>query len=110
MASDLVKNIGSSTFDAEVLKSPVPVVVDLWAPWCGPCRMIAPFLEEVAKKLEGKIKIVKVNIDEADGSPVAQQYGVTSIPTILFFKNGAKADQFTGAVPKEIQSRIDALL
>ncbi|MES2310224.1 MAG: thioredoxin [Verrucomicrobiota bacterium] len=108
MASEMVVNVSSSTFDAEVLKSTVPVVVDFWAPWCGPCRMIAPFLDDVSKKLDGKVKIAKVNVDEE--SALAAQYGVSSIPMILFFKNGEKQDQFIGAVPKEIQNRIDAML
>jgi thioredoxin 1 len=108
MASEMVVNVSSASFDAEVLKSTVPVVVDFWAPWCGPCRMIAPFLDDVAKKMDGKVKIAKVNVDEE--SALAAQYGVSSIPMILFFKGGEKKDQFIGAVPKEIQNRIDAMM
>lgn len=108
MASQYVVDVSAASFEAEVLKSTVPVVVDFWAPWCGPCRMIAPFLDEVSKKQEGKIKIAKVNVDEEPA--LATQYGVSSIPMILFFKGGEKKDQFIGAVPKEIQNRIDAML
>lgn len=108
MASEFVVDVNTASFDAEVLKSSVPVVVDFWAPWCGPCRMIAPFLEETSKKLGGKIKVAKINVDEEPA--LASQYGVSSIPMILFFKNGEKKDHFIGAVPKEIHNRIDAIL
>jgi thioredoxin 1 len=98
MASEHVKEFGDNNFDAEVLASDVPVLVDFWAPWCAPCRMIAPAVEEVAKQYAGKAKVGKVNIDEHQG--VAQRYQVMSIPTLLVFKNGQPVQQVVGAVPK----------
>ena len=79
------------------------VLVDFWAPWCGPCRMVAPVVEEVAQQYEGKVKVVKVNTDE--NTQVASQYGIRSIPTLMIFKGGAKVDMVVGAVPKTTLSR-----
>ena len=94
-----VSKVSDSNFEAEVLKSTQPVVVDFWAEWCGPCRMIAPALEEIAGTLNGKVKIVKLNVDE---SPVtAQKYGIMSIPTLMVFKNGEPASRQVGAAPKQ---------
>jgi len=90
--------VNDTTFEAEVLKSPVPVLVDFWAPWCGPCRMIAPLIDELATEYEGKLKAVKLNTDESPG--VATEYGIRSIPTCMIFKNGQKVDTVIGAVPK----------
>ncbi|MEJ2124729.1 MAG: thioredoxin [Alphaproteobacteria bacterium] len=90
--------VSDSTFEAEVLKSSQPVVVDFWAEWCGPCRMIAPALEELSQELEGTVKIVKLNIDE--NPHIAAQYGVRGIPTLLLFKGGQVAAQRVGAQPK----------
>lgn len=85
-------------FEAEVLKSDVPVLVDFWAPWCGPCRMIAPLIDELASDYGGKLKAVKLNTDESPG--IATEYGIRSIPTVMIFKGGQKLDTVIGAVPK----------
>lgn len=92
-------NITDAQFESEVLKSDIPVIVDFWAPWCGPCRIIAPRLDEIGKEYDGKVKIVKLNVDEE--RQWAGKFGVMSIPTILLFKNGEVAGQIIGAVPKE---------
>ena len=87
-----------TSFEQEVLKSDKPVLVDFWAEWCGPCRMIGPSLEEISKEMDGKLKVVKVNIDENPKTPT--QYDVRSIPTLLMFKDGKVVGQIVGAVPK----------
>ena len=87
-----------ASFEQEVLKSDTPVLVDFWAEWCGPCRMIGPSLEEISKELDGKLKIVKINIDENPMAPT--RYGVRSIPTLLLFKNGQVAATKIGQLPK----------
>lgn len=92
-----------STFKADVIDSATPVVVDFWAEWCGPCRMIAPALDEISKELEGKVKIVKLNVDENPG--VAGQLGIRSIPTLMVFKNGQVAAQKVGAASKSDLSK-----
>ena len=90
--------VDNSSFKADVLDSAEPVVVDFWAEWCGPCKMIGPSLEEIATEMDGKIKVAKLNIDE--NPELAAQYGVRSIPTLMLFKNGEVADMKVGAAPK----------
>ncbi|MDG2455242.1 MAG: thioredoxin [Bacteroidia bacterium] len=98
-----------SNFEQEVLNSDTPVLVDFWAEWCGPCRMIGPLIEELASEYEGKAKIGKMNIDNNPGIPM--KYGVRSIPTLLVFKNGEVVDKIVGAVPKTtIAGKIDGQL
>jgi thioredoxin 1 len=99
MANEHVLVLGDENFQGEVLNSTVPVLVDFWAPWCAPCRMIAPAVEELAKKYAGQVKVGKLNIDEHQAVPM--QYNVMSIPTILVFKDGKPVDQIVGAVPKQ---------
>ena len=94
-----VGKVSDSTFEAEVLKATSPVVVDFWAEWCGPCRMIAPALEEIAGTLNGEVKIVKLNVDE--NPRTAAKYGIQSIPTLMIFKNGQMASRQIGAAPKQ---------
>jgi thioredoxin 1 len=94
---------------ADIIGGTMPVVVDFWATWCGPCRMLSPKVDEVAQEYEGKAEIIKCNVDDCD--EIASKYGIRSIPTLLFFKNGEVVDRLVGAVPKEeITSKIDAIL
>lgn len=88
-----------ASFEAEVLSAATPVLVDFWAPWCGPCRMMAPTIEQLAKELDGKVKVAKMNVDE--NNKFAQQFGIMSIPTFLIFKGGKVVEQMVGVVEKE---------
>ena len=101
-------NISDSNFET-VLGEGMPVMVDFWAPWCGPCRRVSPIVEELAAEYEGKVKICKCNVDENDGVPM--KYSIRNIPTLLFFKNGELVDRLVGAVPKqEIEDKLKSLL
>ena len=101
--------ITDSSFEQDVLKSDVPVLVDFWAPWCGPCKIVAPVVEEIAGEYDGKIKVGKVNTDE--NQQIAAKYGIMSIPTLMIFKNGEPAERLVGAQPKQaITEKIDSAL
>jgi thioredoxin 1 len=105
----MVIDVSDQTFENEVIKSALPVLLDLWAPWCGPCRMVAPVIESLAGKYNGKIKFCRLNVDE--NPQTAVKYRIMSIPTLMFFKGGQVADTVIGAVPERIlQPKIDALL
>ena len=107
MASEI--EFTDANFDQEVLKSSQPVLVDFWAPWCGPCRMIAPIVAEISTEYAGKLKVGKLNTD--DNQSVAARYGVMSIPTVMIFKNGEMVARIVGAQPKQaLTGKIDAVL
>lgn len=93
-----VQDVSDATFDAEVLQSSTPVLIDFWAPWCGPCRAIAPVVEELASEYAGKLKVVKMNVDDNQQTP--SRYGVRGIPNLILFKGGKVHEQIVGAVPK----------
>lgn len=109
MASDKVLTLTASNWEAEVEKSGAPVLVDFWAVWCGPCRMIAPIVDEIANDYEGRLKVGKLNVDE--NNELAAKYGVMSIPTLLVFKNGQPVDRIVGFQPKkELAAKIERAL
>jgi thioredoxin 1 len=109
MASDLIKHITDATFDADVLKSDKPVVVDFWAEWCGPCKMIAPILDDVAGTYQGKLQITKMNVDENRDIPA--KFGIRGIPTLMVFKDGQLAATKVGAMSKaQLTAFIDQQL
>jgi thioredoxin 1 len=93
-----VTQVSDASFDGDILKSDVPVLVDFWAPWCGPCRSVAPIVEDLANQYAGKLKVAKINVDES--TDVATRYQITSIPTFILFKNGQVADRALGALPR----------
>ena len=96
--SESIKHISDASFDQEVLKADLPVLIDFWAPWCGPCKAISPIVEELAGQYEGKLKVVKMNVDDNPQTP--SRYGVRGIPNLIIFKGGEVSDQIVGAVPK----------
>lgn len=101
--------VNDSNFEEVVLKSEQPVLVDFWAEWCGPCKMMLPIIEEISKEYEGKLTVAKVDVDSSQGT--AAKFGIRNIPTILFFKGGAVVDKQVGAVPKNsLVAKIDKLL
>ena len=107
--SDAVVSVTNDTFDEVVIKSEGVVMVDFWATWCGPCKIVAPVVEELAKEYEGKATFAKVNTDE--NSDIAGKYNIRGIPTLMFFKDGKVLDQIVGAVPKaQLKSKIDSFL
>jgi len=93
-----LNEVNDANFEDEVLKSEIPTLIDFWAPWCGPCRIIGPIVEEIAAEYAGKVKVVKMNVDENQSTPA--KYGIRGIPTVILFKNGEAAEQVVGAVPK----------
>ena len=104
-----VSEVTTSTWDDEVIKAQGLVMIDFWAAWCGPCRIISPTVEELSKEYSGKVKVLKLNTDE--NSDIASRYQVMGIPTLMFFKDGTKLDQIVGVVPKQfLKAKIDSFL
>lgn len=104
MSSVFVKELTDSSFDTEVLGSSLPYLVDFWAPWCGPCRMVAPIIDELAREYVGKLNVGKVNVD--DHQEIAARYGIASIPTIMIFKGGQLVERIVGALPKPMLKEV----
>jgi len=105
----MVADISQDTFDAEVLKSELPVLVDFWAPWCGPCKMVSPVVESISKDFAEKLKAVKINTDE--NPEISGQMGITGIPTLIFFKGGQEIDRIVGFLPKDkMTEKVSAIL
>ena len=105
MADEGLLQATDGNFEPEILKSDIPVMVDFWAPWCGPCHVIAPVIEELAAEYAGKVKVAKMNVDDNPATP--SQYGIRGIPTVILFKDGKVFDQIVGAVPK---SKVEEMI
>ena len=99
MSEAIIVNVMDANFEEEVIDSELPVLVDFWAVWCGPCRMVAPFVEQIAQEYSGQLKVAKLNVDENQGIPA--KYGIMSIPTLLLFKGGELKETIVGALPKD---------
>lgn len=109
MASNAIMEVTDANFEQEVLKSPQPVMIDFWAAWCGPCKALAPVVDEVAQSYNGKLKVVKMDVDKNAATP--NRYGVRGIPTLLFIKDGAVRDTLVGYVPKEaIEKKLGQII
>ena len=109
--ADNIINLSAETFKDFIAQATTPVLVDFWAPWCGPCKAIAPILGELATEFSGKLRIAKVNIEDEGNDAIAAQFSVRAIPTMILFKNGQVAEQIVGMVPKPaLQAKIQALL
>ncbi|WP_138517455.1 thioredoxin TrxA [Limnobacter alexandrii] len=109
MSSDLIKHVSDASFDSDVLKTDGPVLVDYWAEWCGPCKMIAPILDDLSSEYKGKLQIAKMNVDENSETPA--KYGIRGIPTLMLFKNGAVVATKVGALSKsQLAAFIDSHL
>ena len=109
MSGETVIHVSETTFDAEVLKSSQPALVDFWAPWCGPCRAIAPVLDELAEEYKGKVRVAKINVDE--NRKLAGDHGIQTLPTVVLFKDGKVVDKVIGLVPKErLKALVDKVL
>ncbi len=107
--SDAVKKVTDSNFEAEVVNAPTPVLVDFWAEWCGPCRMMSPILDQIAPAYQGRLTVAKLNVDENQDAPA--KFGVMNIPTMILFKNGKEADRIVGAMSQaDLQKKIDRIL
>jgi thioredoxin 1 len=105
----MVIEVTDQDFEQEVLKSDLPVLVDMWTPWCGPCRMLGPVVEKLSEEFDGKLKFCKLNVDE--NPETARAYRVMSIPLVVFFKDGQKVDESLGAIPEDmLRPRVEALL
>ena len=109
MASEAIVELNDSSFDTEVINSEKPVLVDFWAPWCGPCKALGPVIEEISNDFVDRVKVGKVNVDE--NPEISMKFGIRSIPTLLVFKNGEVQDQIIGAVPKsEIEKALEKVV
>lgn len=105
----VVLHLTDANFDSEVTNSPVPVLIDFWAPWCGPCRMIAPSIDRIARRYSPQLKVGKINVDENPNT--AGKFGIMSIPTLVFFKNGKEVDRVIGALPEPaLSAKVEELL